>query len=357
MRTALLFVLAVMILGGCGGVLNEGATRVSMAPAEKPSPQGPYSFKQIFFPPDTRRKLNIIKPDDFFSVSLINAYVQGFTEISLLDRTQKFRDTSNPAPEGWTGRRSSRITRGEIALLVNAGEITPTSTTVSPSFRSQGRVVYYNDDVRKSGQLLNILNIPVYGPTKYTGSNFFFSLTLMELDNEENAKIKTLLQPLAAIGSAVLPTHQTTISVLNTLGGALLRDNTDDVEAHFQMRFDLNTTNATSWVDRIPLAEGYYAFVREETRENTPRWTNLQVNRAYGELCTPDTSTYRGGTWFLFRVAREPSDVRAQYGSEVATFMNALEQSDITDLNATLTRLEELKARLTELQTSHPSRK
>ncbi|MEE3528637.1 hypothetical protein QO167_29825, partial [Pseudomonas aeruginosa] len=84
---------------------------------------------------------------------------------------------------------NARSTQGEIAITASAGERGATSNGLSfnpADIKRNGRVVYYNEDIRESGQLINALNIPIYGPKTYDGGTFFVDLAILELDENEN---------------------------------------------------------------------------------------------------------------------------------------------------------------------------
>lgn len=318
-----------------------------------------------------------LKENEYFSISLLSAHICGFRESSFLDIINS-RGNDNSNPDGASAGKQTngctyggllklssrdRITRGEISIIANAGEYSKSkSLTMNPQDnKNNGRVIYYNDDVRESGQLINAINIPIYGPQQYKGKNFFLELSMLELDNEENEETKALLKSLANIGGKAYPPSAPILAVLNTLGGALLSGNQDDVEARFQMRFDVPATdNSPSNISRLALAEGYYAFVREENRDLNPDWENICVNEALGELGVTSSAkgkegkcdiTYRDRTWFLVRVARENKSAALdnEYGEILGSFLKRLNEYDIADIKGTQAALDDLKEKLTTL--------
>jgi hypothetical protein len=355
-------------LSGCSGnFLNEGATRVRISTSDDGIT---HEFKSIYFKPSSTRKEEI-KKGEYFSISLLSAYICGFRESRGLDILTP--DGSNPpyTIDGNTNpcctygglfkaNPGDRKTRGEISLVANAGESSNTkSNIINPEdAHSKGRIIYYNDDIRESGQLINAINLPIYGPTRYGGKNVIFDLWMLELDNTENEKNKALLGTLAQIGSKAYPPSAPILGVLNTLGSAFLSGNQDDVEARFQMRFDVPAP-ANSNISRLQLAEGYYAFVREESRDVNPEWDKFTVNEAAGELCKSNdgkkcitqNTTYRDRTWFLIRIARESKEsaLDLEAGEEIKTFLDRLDKFESADINRPKEALNNLTSSLSAL--------
>ena len=348
MKLRVVLSLYVFLLTGCAGFLNEGAT--GLRRTDTSTTDNAPTFNGIYFKAD-EVKDNLIKEGDSFSITLLSAHICDFRESYRFSDWAWFGTGSNltnsPENSGCTngGLKSSagtkkRNTRGEITLLANAGESSSNvGLTMNPADSdNQGRVIYYNPDIRESGQMLNSLNLPIYGPKLYHGKNFIFELWMMELDTEEDEQTKALLASLAGVGAAAYPPGAQALDVLNTLGGAILSGDTDDLEFKFQMRFDVEPP-ANSNLPRLALAEGYYAFVREENRDSSPGWSNFAVNERDGVLCKSDPSdtnkciaeannNYRDQTWFLMRVAKEKqtSALDIEYGEEFNKFLQRLDE-------------------------------
>jgi hypothetical protein len=188
----LAYTTALIVLAGCSQNLqhNEGAVQIAR------SADGIH-VGSIFLLP-SQRNATPIKKGEAISVKLITAYICDFRE--RLTPRDWFSSTNTDAVpcKGGDGNAnglwSAQNTRGEIAILANAGERTTTTGLVyNPAdIQRNGRVVYYNEDVRESGQLINALNIPIYGPKTYEGGTFFMDLAIMELDNDENEQGEAL---------------------------------------------------------------------------------------------------------------------------------------------------------------------
>lgn len=365
----LFLVLGSIALCGCAtGFLNEGATRLRVSQSVSDSAS---AFRALYFKPAEVND-SIIESGKHFSISLMSAHICGFRESRGLSALTL--DASNPAgaadgvqTEGCTygglkpPKSKDRTTRGEISILVNAGESSAkVANIINPSDgNSKGRVIYYDDDVRESGQLINAINLPIYGPKAYTGKNFVFDLWMLELDNDESNQSKTLLSSLAGLGAKAYPPSAPILGVLNTLGGAFLSGNKDDLEARIQMRFDVKAPE-DSKVVRMPFAEGYYAFVREENRDLNPEWGKFAVNEADGVLCHSadgktcvqgEQNTYRNRTWFLIRIAKEAPDaaLELEYGEELSKFLQKLATTNSTDPNDTQAAIDGLGKSLNSL--------
>lgn len=337
-----------LLLGtvGCSGIhYNEGASRLNAT----------YTDKQLLHPlfsKTTSGHSGQIAAGEAMSVNLVSAHICDFREVSLAGfatgemfsrSNSKSRICRNDGPPlGRDVSSAKRRTRGEILIVAHAGELSEDNglSFDAAKLRDTGRVIYYNADVRESGQLINALNIPVYGPLLYAGGRFALDLTVLELDNEENAQVKGLLEKLAAIGKTVsASTNGALIDALNTLGGTLISGNGDDVELRYQAVYDLPSADSGSVVHRMPLTEGYLALVREEHRSELPKWTEICIDKEEGLIRhkTDDNSckqgdVYRNRTWLLLRVAKEDKASRAVQKAIVAETVGQFLDRSRTDL-------------------------
>ncbi|UZE20082.1 hypothetical protein LOY70_10955 [Pseudomonas sp. B21-054] len=304
------------ILAGCSQNLqhNEGAVQIAH------STDGIHVVS-VFLLPSQKAPAPITK-GEAISVKLTAAYICDFRErLTPRDWFSSSNTGAVPCNGGdgnASGLGSAQNTRGEIAILANVAErTTTTGLTFNPAdIQRNGRVVYYNEDVRESGQLINALNIPLYGPKTYEGGTFFMDVAIMELDNDENEQGRHLLQELAKVGSAAYAPGTPVLNVLNTLGGALLGANGDDVELRYQMEFDPTYTGKTlassqtvlaPRTSRAPLQEGYYAIIRMERRDELPDFASMRITEGSHSpyISDPTGTLFKGGSWLLIRVARE----------------------------------------------------
>lgn len=306
-RIALFSMTAVVLgLSGCATspyTYNEGSTRIAAYTA-KNNMAG--SIALYLSNVDSQNNDNIIQKQQAFSVHLLSAHICDFQEAAT--PTELVAKTAFPCPGG-NGRQNSG-TRGEIAIVVNIGERQQSGgLTFDPATIKSGRVIYYNEDVRQTGQLINAINLPVYGPKTYKGNPFYMDWAILELDNKENIAARKLLKQLADAGAVPAAPYTPVLKLLNALGGALIDANGDDVEMRYQMETDSardcsGGKCSNMGVGRMPLREGYYAFIRNENRSDNVDTTNISICVELGVLCR-DGNPWREKTWLLVRIARE----------------------------------------------------
>jgi hypothetical protein len=297
----------------------------------------------------------VIQKGEAFSVRLISAFICDFHEAAWFDLFGRSNDADKPCAGGDGGQ--GEVTRGEITIVTNLGERTDgAGVSFNPAdLNTVGRVVYYNEDVRETGQLINALNLPVFGPETYNGGPFFMDWSILELDNQENSSARGILNSLATIGGTAFPSSSPVLAVLNNVGTVLLKNGKDDIEMRYQFEFDPAFSGITtavagvakeSLVFRMPLKEGYFAILRRENRDALPSLKvgdaggNLSVCKNEGFLCDAGNQPYRGSTWLLLRIAREDNVMAKKFdtANEVADFMQAISKNsktvDVNVLNA-----------------------
>jgi hypothetical protein len=154
------------------------------------------------------------------------------------------------------------------------------------SMNKSGRVIFYSDDVRESGQYLNLSHLPIYGPQTYKGNLIYISFTIQELDTEENKRMQAMLNALATIGSGAYPPSAPILGILNSMGGAILNSDTDDVEFRYHATFDPEGGHEDVYTPA--LLPGDYVIIRKEKRLDPINWDSLRLNRKTGRLqkCT-----------------------------------------------------------------------
>ena len=337
------------LLGACATgpyTYNEGSTRVARYTTKAQGGVG------LYLPTtDMDHAATIIKRGDAFSVRLLAAFVCDFRESSSVSDMLAHGNSGATPCAGGDGNQQPG-TRGEIAIAASVGERgTGGGLSFDAASIKNGRVIYYNEDVRETGQLINAMNLPVYGPKTYDGRPFYMDWSVLELDNKENAAARNLLKQLADAGTLMAAPYTPVLKLLNTLGGALIGANNDDLEMHFQMETDSaldcarlgrNVGGCVSIaVDRMPLREGYYAFIRSENRSEriNPENMGFVVCTTRGILCEPGEAEIPWGkrSWLLVRVAREDRD--AALAQDSAQALAGLMES--LSANATSTTVDE----------------
>tara|TARA_A100000171_G_C2122656_1_gene141659 strand:+ start:528 stop:1784 length:1257 start_codon:yes stop_codon:yes gene_type:complete len=309
-----------------------------------------------------------------YSVHILSAYICDFHEGWNPFDMSFSNSAATPCHNGSEGPDSSGspYTRGEIALLMNVFERTGVAgETVNPANqRGAARIVYYNSDVRESGQYLNALNIPVHGPILYAGNPVFMELAILELDNQGNQKTKEMLGALATLGGAAYPPAGKALNILTSISSVFLSGNQDDVEMRYQIEFDRPRREASTTIARrMPFRDGYIAFMRNENRSQ-----DLRFDQADWQICPKEgtiapagdgkceaNQIYRNRTWVLVRIAKEDREAANQLevGQDFASFMQALnatnsEKLDVTEIRKAILRThsQAIQAEITAMETT-----
>lgn len=348
-KTALVAVaLASLILSGCEHQ-NEGSTTTGHMLFSSADAAKPYTEKldQRFFLPSETGDLSLISQGDAYAVHIISAYICDFHEVSSPLSFTLSNSSATSCHNGSEGADSSGDTgtRGEIAMLMNVVERDGIGgqTTRRAGQRGAGRVVYYNTDVRESGQILNALNIPVHGPITYKGNPLFMELAILELDNEENEKTQQMLTSLASLGAAAYPPSGKALDILTSVSSVFLSGNQDDTEMRYQIEFDRAQPGTQfSTMHRMPLSEGYIAFLRSEDRSkdlsfrlDDPEKRAWKICPAQGFIADNKPQAcehnlrYRDRTWVLVRISKEDPTAASllNVGENFATFSETLSGS------------------------------
>lgn len=160
------------------------------------------------------------------------------------------------------GRKGSNA---EIVIIANVCEQGKAGCSMSfgPSSDRNGRVIFYSNGV-KALQYLNFSYLPVYGPIKYEGGPLIIQLTIVELDDPSDQQ-KAMLKTLASAGQQLYPPASEVLTVLDSVGSAILANSTDDILFRYSMTLvpDSNSHNYQSPI----VAEGNYAFIRKSTNK------------------------------------------------------------------------------------------
>ncbi|WP_105171879.1 hypothetical protein [Pseudoalteromonas sp. T1lg24] len=165
------------------------------------------------------------------------------------------------ASEFFGGRGSN----AEIVIIANVCEQGKAGCSLSfgPSSDKNGRVIFYSNGV-KALQYLNFSYLPVYGPIKYEGGPLIIQLTIIELDDPSDQQ-KAILNSLASAGQKLYPPASEVLTVLDSVGSAIMSNSSDDVLFRYSMTLvpALSSNNYQSPI----VAEGNYAFIRKNTNK------------------------------------------------------------------------------------------
>ena len=312
MRVGLISVLVGVLLAGCSGVdLNDGQVRI----AASNQPSGGAVDQGIFrqYLPTSPGLSTQIMPGEDFHITLVSAYICNFREFEPINSLLDFSNDGS-AKCGGDSVFQSEVSRGEIAMLAGFGFRDENAKTAEDDGE---RLVYFSDDVRESGQLLNLLNLSVYGPAPYKKASSRLSLTIMELDQAEVEQQAGFLKTIAAAGqSFASPLQGPVLNVLGSIGEAFIKSNKDDRELAFVMEFDPifeGKNGKQSNVFRLPIREGYLVVIRHEKRSETNHFDNIKVCPEIGLITNKSgckqNEYYQDNTWLLLRISREDKDV------------------------------------------------
>lgn len=247
--------IALLATGGCAG-LNEGMTDIRYAAGEQWSVAGTESVGAP------------ISRDSVVLVTLQQIYIRNFDELRI-------------APQRVFLGGSVLDARGQIAVLVGLPSASGPSSSVDTKDHF---VVFYSNDVAE-GQILNVRNQRVFGPTRITDPRFEMDFVVLELDRTSDQDA-ALIRSLAEWGQTVGAVGGPGIGVLTDLGEALLAPH-DDVEMRFRFNFDLGDRPGAM----LPMRTGLYAVIRSEHRdirihegERNPDWPEVCINRDTARL-------------------------------------------------------------------------
>ncbi len=330
---------AALLLASCGlnsPDLNEGSVRAGFKPAND---LGGGLSSVLYAAPGGA--VSPIKANQMMMISLISGYICDFREnaFSINPLAATNRGSSTCGTAGFFFDTAGVATRGEVAITAAY------NVRGSDSSDNEPRIIYYNDDVRESGQLFNFQNIPIYGPFPAPQASSVLTLNILELDAEENQETSAVLAKLSQLGQGFgSPLSGSVFGALTSVGQAFVSSNEDDREFAFEMGFDpAQPTSDPSSVHRNSLREGYYAVLRKERRDRTDHFRNLVICPERGVLvpgssaadCQTD-AYYNRDTWLLLRVSREDKNaVKAQYRERLlADLLAANEGGGTPDLSA-----------------------
>ncbi len=159
----------------------------------------------------------------------------------------------------------SRGSNAEIVIIANVCEQGKAGCSMSygPSSDKNGRVIFYSNGV-KALQYLNFSYLPVYGPIKYEGGPLVIQITIIELDDPSDQQ-KAMLKSLSSAGQKMYPPASEVLTVLDSVGSAILSNSSDDVLFRYSMTLVPNS-NSNNYKSPI-IAEGNYAFIRKATEK------------------------------------------------------------------------------------------
>lgn len=306
---------------------------------------------------DSTLPSRLIKKDESISVHLKQAFIENFSE-----RTEKF----------FASFGAGKV-RGEIAIVARVFELGQGETLDfrNSATKKLGRLIYYSEDVRTGGHLLNESMLPVYGPITYKGNPIAIQLTVLELDIGESQQIKALLSTLANLGAKAYAPASPVLKSLNALGEQLLSGEQDDIE--LQYIFVLYPDGGRDEYAPYPhLSTGDYILMRQKPNKSLTetgeieRFNQLKWNKAFRycpekgrlfkyecpcEKIPEKTETlnceYRDNTYLVIQINSGFSPLSLDVTQKYTEFQEEMEKAvDYTAME------EKLEAALVEFQES-----
>lgn len=365
----LFYVTVLLILAGCIGNrpgLNEGSVRGAFVPGGAIQKIDGTLFASTEKRSDganaagANALADAIKPSSAFQISLISAYICDFHEAG--GGFNRFAGSNSGAGnicENGSGSAQSRgfATRGEIVISARFDDL----SLASSQELDGDRVVFFSNDVRETGQMLNFANQPIYGPAKAPNGASKLTMKILELDKEEAEHNAALLEGLADLGAALpSPAVGAAFGTLVKLGSDLVKSNQDDVEFSFSIGFDAAGINATN-VAANPLRSGYIAFVRKDDRNTFTHFDDLKICPEQGFISqktsnekTDCKKPYSGDTWMLIRIAEMPASTAnaLAIGSALATLRQSQLIDDVSGGQELIQALNKAASDLRESDTS-----
>ena len=288
------------VVGLCGEVRGAGVVRVGDIARAQVGDEACVGFNRrhdtvgasMFRPPSKtppakpRDLRHSVKRGDIFQITLSQALVADLTDLNLFGRD-----------------------RGDIAIVVNVRERgSGDDFDFRPGSENSGRVVFFQRNV-KSGAPLNLASLPIYGPARYDGKPLMVTVHIVEIDEHQNTLASGLVDTLANLSKTVAPVNAAAISILNSLGGALLRSNKNDIIAEYRAEF-LPAEIERPEVRTMALEYGNYAFIvtRPKFETNWHPWDTYRFDqrnaRLYESPKDQDVclTPLKSSTWLTFQV-------------------------------------------------------
>ncbi len=309
-------VLLLVMLHGCA-VLNEGAVNYRKQKIAAKGGTTPETLELVkkYDTTSLTDKAILAARSDTVSIHLAQGFIKDFFDLPSLRRLEMF------------GAK-----RGEIAVVI---KVTPLGDNAEMKFSAEalnsGRLIYYNDDVRKD-QYLNFSYLPVYGPVTYDGKPLAIQIYIIEMDASD-AQLKPLLHTLATIGSSLYAPAAPILSLLDSLGSALLSGNTDDI----LMRYSMTLYPGTGMVEaNYPVLEvGNYVLVRRGNRNEGPArqgdtpafdWDRVTFDPREGRLVWADApgTFFTDETYLVLQVQKGFTATTMQDSTTYVTFRDTL---------------------------------
>lgn len=312
-------------------------------------------------------KSNRIHANESVGINLLYGYICDFPEDARSwEELKRDYGDDEEVPICW-GKEARAGVKGEVSILATVFELDgkrKISFTQGEASDPEGRVVYYSEDVRETGQPLNLSNLPMYGPVTYHGKPVFLRFAGVELDQKESKETGALLRSLASLGSKAYPPASPVLAALDKVGGSFLEGQQDDLFFKYEMMF--NGDGGTAPVV-APLSAGIMSFVRVQNRSKKFDWINHCIDKHTGIIhtsgspfckgecvlppdnkksaCKPGSTELKGHTYFTIQITKnEPALSNDAF--QTFTELNELTNEDVVLPNAISEYADELGVEL-----------
>jgi hypothetical protein len=344
--------LALLITCGCNHI-DAGVSDYSRAgaPASKSTDNTtksvPFSDGKYVIPPKADDATYIHKGDTI-SINLAHGFIKDFSEADWFHRV------IDP---------QLKRKRGEVAVVARVKEISNKGPDFdfTSSGHTGGRLIYYSDGVHVNAHL-NFSFLPVYGPINYDGYPLAISFYILELDKNQSASMKSLLNTLTAVGGKAYPPSAPVLSVLDKIGSSLVSQQKDDVDLAYHFYLQPYSATSDNTLGQPLLRTGNYALVKqdfvhsEEVRAGVPFSWNVTIDPSNGLLSKTVTGTsqaskpvpFTGATYLTFQINKgQKADNlnQAERFAQFSNFLDSIKGTEFMDFTTIGTQLTGMLAR------------
>jgi hypothetical protein len=217
-------------------------------------PQGK-KLLQLYRPAQAPPAGNLPIKNESISLHLTNLFVAEYHEL------WKHRPESYGTLDG----------DGEIAVIAKVGSSYDQANTFEQANASSGRLIFFSDNVYLKSRL-NVFNEPFFGPIAYLGGPIQLDLLILEVDEEEQKQLLSVLRVAAQAGSKAYAPAAPALAILEQIGTALLDAEGDDIAFRFRMTLDPERSSEDSPTGSgyaPQVVPGHYIFLRRQDREDT----------------------------------------------------------------------------------------
>ncbi len=144
--------------------------------------------------------------------------------------------------------------KGEIALVMSfeAGET------------SRDSILIYSSEGQTLGSYLDLDDMPIIGPIKFSGDDIMVRLVMIEMDQIENETQKQFIRALANTATTFAPEIGSVLSIATPIAEFIINQNADDVI--LDHRFSLQRVSKGNHAYRNALLFGKYFILIQEDR-------------------------------------------------------------------------------------------